>query len=92
MSCTANERLRAFVAGLDGMTAVEMAQAITHAVLDFSDGHLSDDTVALVMQVPSPEDAARQSARRSPPPRSPFSAGGSLRRRRPPGADLTEAV
>ena len=48
------ERLRAFVAGLDGMTAVEMAQAITHAALDFSGGHLSDDTVALVMQVPTP--------------------------------------
>ena len=53
------ERLRAFAAGLDGMTAVEMAQAITHAVLDFSGGRLSDDTVVLVMRVPSPEAADR---------------------------------
>ena len=53
------ERLRAFAAGLDGMTAVEMAQAITHAVLDFSDGRLSDDTVVLVMRIPSPEAADR---------------------------------
>ena len=53
------ERLRAFAAGLDGMTAVEMAQAITHAVLDFGGGRLSDDTVVLVMRVPSPEAADR---------------------------------
>ena len=55
------QRLGDFAAGLDGMSAVEMAQAITHAVLNFSDGRLSDDTVALVMRVPPDADGTASS-------------------------------
>ena len=47
-----DQRLRGLVAGLDGMTAAQMAQAIRQATQAFSGGHLSDDTVALVMKVP----------------------------------------
>ena len=45
------QRLRGLAAGLAGMTAAQMAQAIMQATQAFSGGHLSDDTVALVMKV-----------------------------------------
>ena len=47
-----DERLRRLVAGLDDLTAVAMAEAIQLATLSFGGGRRSDDTVALVMQVP----------------------------------------
>jgi len=47
-----DERLRRLVAGLDGLTAVAMAEAIQLATLSFSGGRRGDDTVALVMKVP----------------------------------------
>lgn len=47
-----DERLRRLVAGLHDLTAVAMAEAIQLATLSFGGGRRSDDTVALVMQVP----------------------------------------
>jgi sigma-B regulation protein RsbU (phosphoserine phosphatase) len=47
-----DERLRSLVAGLGGLTAIAMAEAIQLAALTFSGGRLSDDAVALVMKVP----------------------------------------
>jgi serine phosphatase RsbU (regulator of sigma subunit) len=48
-----DERLRSLVARLGDLTAVATAEAIQLAALTFSGGRLSDDTVALVMKVPS---------------------------------------
>ena len=46
------DRLRDLVAGLGDMPAGHMADAIQQAVLAFSGGKISDDTVALVLKVP----------------------------------------
>jgi phosphoserine phosphatase RsbU/P len=46
-------RLRGLVARLGNLTAAAMADAITSATMAFSGGRLSDDTVALVMNVPA---------------------------------------
>jgi sigma-B regulation protein RsbU (phosphoserine phosphatase) len=48
-----DERLRCLVTRLGGLTAAAMADAIQLAALTFSGGHLSDDTVALVLKVPA---------------------------------------
>ncbi len=47
-----DDRLRDMVAGLRDMSAAHIAGAIQRAVRTFSGGDLSDDTVALVLQVP----------------------------------------
>ena len=47
-----DDRLRDMVAGLRDMSAAHIADAIQRAVRTFSGGDLSDDTVALVLQVP----------------------------------------
>ena len=47
-----DDRLRDLVAGLRDRSAAHIADAIQRAVRTFSDGDLSDDTVALVLQVP----------------------------------------
>jgi serine phosphatase RsbU (regulator of sigma subunit) len=47
-----DSRLRDAVAGLGGMSAGHMADAIQQAVLAFSGAEISDDTVTLVVQVP----------------------------------------
>lgn len=46
-----DDRLHAAVAGLGDMSAVHIADAIQQAVLAFSGGKISDDTVVLVVQV-----------------------------------------
>ena len=48
-----DERLGRLVARLGDQTAAATAEAIQLATLTFSGGHLSDDTVALVMKVPA---------------------------------------
>jgi phosphoserine phosphatase RsbU/P len=48
------ERLGRLIAGLGDVTAAQLAEAIQRAALAFSGGQLSDDTVALVLQVPRP--------------------------------------
>jgi len=48
-----DERLRGLVARLGDLTAAAMADAIRSAAMTFSGGHLSDDTVVLVMKVPA---------------------------------------
>ncbi len=47
-----DDRLRALVADLGGMSAAGMADAIQQAALAFSGGAISDDSVVLVLQVP----------------------------------------
>lgn len=47
-----HDRLRDVVAGLGDMSAGHIADAIQQAVLAFSGGQISDDTVALVLKVP----------------------------------------
>jgi sigma-B regulation protein RsbU (phosphoserine phosphatase) len=47
-----DDRLRDLVAGLGGLPAAQLADAIQQAVLVFSGGEVSDDTVVLVLQVP----------------------------------------
>lgn len=47
-----DDRLRDMVAGLRDLSAAHIADAIQRAVRTFSGGVLSDDTVALVLQVP----------------------------------------
>ena len=47
-----DERLHGLVTGLGGKTAAQTAQAIMQAIMAFSGGLLSDDTVALVIKVP----------------------------------------
>ena len=46
------DRLHDVVAGLGGMSAGHIADAIQQAVLTFSGGQISDDTVVLVLKVP----------------------------------------
>ena len=48
-----DERLRSLVARLGDLTAAAMADAIRSATVTFSGGRLSDDTVALVLKVPT---------------------------------------
>ena len=48
-----DERLRRLIAQLGDLTAAAAAEAIQLATLTFSDGCLSDDTVALVIKVPA---------------------------------------
>ena len=48
-----DDRLHDLVAGLADMPATDMADAIQEAVLVFSGGEISDDTVVLILQVPS---------------------------------------
>jgi serine phosphatase RsbU (regulator of sigma subunit) len=52
-----DERLCSFIAGLSDMNAEQMSHAIQQAIQAFSGGRLSDDAVALVMQVSCPEPA-----------------------------------
>jgi phosphoserine phosphatase RsbU/P len=47
-----HDRLHDVVAGLGDMSAGDIADAIQQAVLAFSGGQISDDTVALVLKVP----------------------------------------
>jgi phosphoserine phosphatase RsbU/P len=47
-----DDRLRELVAGLGGRSAAQIADAVQHAVLDFSGADISDDTVVLTVQVP----------------------------------------
>jgi len=47
-----DDRLGDLVAGLAGLPAVRMADAIQQAVQVFSGGQISDDTVVLILQVP----------------------------------------
>jgi phosphoserine phosphatase RsbU/P len=47
-----HDRLHDVVAGLGDMSADHIADAIQQAVLTFSGGQISDDTVALVLKVP----------------------------------------
>jgi serine phosphatase RsbU (regulator of sigma subunit) len=47
-----DDRLRDLVAGLAGLPAVRMADAIQQAVEVFGGGEISDDTVVLILQVP----------------------------------------
>ena len=47
-----DDRLRDLVVGLADMPATVMADAIQEAVLVFSGGEISDDTVVLILQVP----------------------------------------
>jgi sigma-B regulation protein RsbU (phosphoserine phosphatase) len=47
-----HDRLHDAVAGLGDMSAGHIAEAIQQAVLAFSGGQISDDTVALVLKVP----------------------------------------
>ena len=47
-----DDRLREVLATLHDMSADETADAIQQAVLTFSGGKISDDTVALVLTVP----------------------------------------
>jgi sigma-B regulation protein RsbU (phosphoserine phosphatase) len=47
-----DDRLRDLVAGLGDMPATRMADAVQQAVLEFSGGEISDDTVVMIMQVP----------------------------------------
>jgi phosphoserine phosphatase RsbU/P len=47
-----HDRLHDVVAGLGDMSAGHIADAIQQAVLAFSGGQISDDTVALVLKVP----------------------------------------
>lgn len=48
-----DDRLHDLVAGLADRPAADMADAIQEAVLDFSGGEISDDTVVLILQVPA---------------------------------------
>ena len=50
-----DDRLRDVIAGLGDMSAARIADAIQQAVLAFSGGDSSDDTVALVLKVPRHE-------------------------------------
>ncbi len=47
-----DDRLRDLIAGLGGVPAARMADALQQAVQAFSGGVISDDTVALVLKVP----------------------------------------
>jgi sigma-B regulation protein RsbU (phosphoserine phosphatase) len=47
-----DDRLRDLIAGVGDMSAAGIAETIQQAVLDFSRGENSDDTVALVLKVP----------------------------------------
>ena len=47
-----DDRLRDLVAGLAGLPAARMADAIQKAVEVFGGGEVSDDTVVLILQVP----------------------------------------
>jgi serine phosphatase RsbU (regulator of sigma subunit) len=47
-----HDRLHDAVAGLGDMSAGHIADAIQQAVLAFSGGQISDDTVTLVLKVP----------------------------------------
>jgi serine phosphatase RsbU (regulator of sigma subunit) len=47
-----DDRLHDLVADLGDTPATRMADAIQHAVLAFSGGEISDDTVVLILQVP----------------------------------------
>ena len=59
-----DERLRRFIARLGNMTAVQMTQAIQDDITAFSGGLLSDDAVAVVMQVPGRQRTGSPSANR----------------------------
>lgn len=57
-----DDRLRDLLAGLGGMSAAQIADAIQQAVLAFSSGRISDDTATLVLQVPwHPKDPCQPS-------------------------------
>ena len=53
------DRLRDVIAGLGDMSAARIADAIQQAVLAFSGGASSDDTVALVLKVPRHETSGQ---------------------------------
>jgi serine phosphatase RsbU (regulator of sigma subunit) len=57
------DRLRDCIAGLAGASATQMADAIQQAALAFSGEECGDDTVALVLKVPSGAAAGRSAGR-----------------------------
>jgi phosphoserine phosphatase RsbU/P len=54
-----DDRLHELVAGLGGMPAARIAEAIQRAARSFSGGKVSDDMVTLVLSVPRPEAGGR---------------------------------
>lgn len=61
-----DSRLRDLIAGLHGVPAAGIAGAIQQAVLSFSGGKASDDTVALVLTVPPARSQQAAAAQRPP--------------------------
>jgi serine phosphatase RsbU (regulator of sigma subunit) len=61
-----DDRLRDLIAGLRGMPAAGIADAIQQAALSFSGGQASDDTVTLVLAVPPVHSRQAAAAQRAP--------------------------
>ncbi len=70
-----DNRLRDLIAGLRGMPAAGIADAIQQAVLSFSGGQASDDTVTLVLTVPPVRGEQAAAARPAPGIRRGHQAG-----------------
>ena len=70
-----DNRLRDLIAGLHGMPAAGIADAIQQAALSFSGGQASDDTVTLVLTVPPVRSGQAAAAQRTPGIRRGHQAG-----------------